>query len=159
MANEAQLNKMKRFQEEFRKQMFNVVKSDPWVPITLGDGVERKLEFSYGAVVDVYQQTGFNINAGDINPSDLSNLDLLVALIQAGLATHDPTIKGMTMEQFRNLIRMKHVNYYIFAVQEAITATQPDQEMLTRIMAEDVEKDKDTEGKPEELPLVVTPIS
>lgn len=100
---------------------FNIVKSDPWVPITLG-GVEYKLEFSYGAVVQLYQKYGIEAS----NPASILGLlkdpERVAEMLECGMTTHNP----MSLAAVKALMTMRHMEYYRFAIQKAMEGTQPD---------------------------------
>lgn len=141
---------------QLRNLAFQTVKVDPWVPITLGDGVERKLEFSFGAVVEIFQNTGFNINNGEVSASDLMDKKLAATLLKAGVSTHHPEVQKMDDPAFYHLLQMRHFEYYRACLMEALNAAQPDPEEVEKIFAVDESEEK---KEPVELPLPVTPIS
>lgn len=146
-------NIMKRAQT-FNTRMENICKTDPWVTIQLrsGDDAEIfKLEFSYGAVRKLFRATGKNLNNGEIDMTELSDMDFMCEVLAAGLSTHHPELEDT--EKVASLVSMRHRVYYAHRIALAMQATQPELEDLNEIMADlDALKDDESAGP---LPEIV----
>lgn len=147
--------------QTFEGRIFELSKSDPWYPILLGskdNEREYKLEFSFGAVRRLFQDTGLDISASDIQMDHLGNMELLLKVLTAGLSTHHPDI---TEEAVADLLNMRRRVYYAFVVSKAMQATQPDLEDIQELV-NDVNSLQDMEEGDTSAPLpeiVPSPIS
>lgn len=143
------LKRLVKAQQEVRNLAMRIVQTDPWVPVLIG-GIERRVEYSWGAVKQAFRETGIVVNNGELDMSQLSNYDLLSKLLLIGLrhGTGAPFIE-MTQETFDDLLNMKHMEYYKACLMSAIDATQPDLGEVQRIMGE-IELPEDRQ---ESLPL------
>lgn len=155
MTNE-KLAKTKELRKRLSNIGMNIVKADPWVPITLRDGTRYKLEYSFGAVLEVFRETGLNINLGQIQAHQILAQDVFPILLAAGLRTHhagDPLLveDGLLLDH----VAMRHMLYYAECISQALDAVQPDQEELDAILEELRENAKESV----DAPLVPMPIS
>lgn len=146
MANN-RLVRMIKAQEDLRLLTMNVIKVDPWVPVVL-KGKEHKMEFSFGAVKELFRRTGLNLNRGEVDSDQLADLDFLCTIMLIGLKQGDPeNFKDVDQEKFEYMLDMRYMQYYRTAVQTALTSIQPDPAEVDRIMGV-IEEDED-----KQLPL------
>lgn len=144
------LQKAKAMEDKQR----DIVRTDPWVYIELLNGrdgyTKLKLEFSYGAVCDLYRDTGKNLQAGEINRDDLANMEFLAQMLFHGLTTWQPDV---TLEKVQRMMAMKHRMYYVHTIGKAIEATNVGTEDMLELAAM-VEQAQSQEGEvAAELPL------
>lgn len=140
------MEKLQKGKKAYAAAIMEIPKTDPWVPIVLSDS-EYKLEFSFGAVEEVFRVTGKDINAGEIDMQSLRNNGILTAVLLAGLHTHHPE---MTEQELKSKLTMKHRLYYATCMAKAWEATEPDQSYLMELAAQiksassgiEVEEDK-----------------
>lgn len=132
-----QINKALTHARRFEQKIENISKTDPWVHIDMNGQPNMRLEFSFGAVREIFRSTGLDINAGDVGPNQLGDPDMLCKMLTAGLRTHHKQLMGEDAEEWTaNHMAMKHRAYYQHKVMQAITATQPDLEDIEEMMAE-----------------------
>lgn len=144
------LARLTHAKDQFRERVGNIVKADPWVPLILR-GKEYKLEYSWGAVKDVYRKTGKNINAGEVTLRDLADPDFVCLMLRSGLLTHHSDEFGSkVLEEMEHYLTMRHMTYYTTTIQFALEAIQPDVDDLTRVLGEE---GVTLNGKEEDSPL------
>lgn len=156
--NKIDIGKLRERQSQFTASMENIPKTDPWVPIYFGTQL-FKLEYSFGAVRNFFRETGRNLNTGDIQMEDLADMELMVAVLLAGLKTHHPELTG---DDVADLISMKHRVYYAHTVVKALEATQPDMDQVLDAVGDMQDAISKLEGTADETPLpeiVPSPIS
>jgi len=119
---ESRVAKIQGLRRKLDEAAFNIVKTDPWVPITL-KGEQFKLEYSYFAVKTMYQEAGMKLTDNGFDMALLSDPELLAKALMYGLVTHHPAFDAEAVERH---INMRHRVYYANCIRKAIEATQPD---------------------------------
>jgi hypothetical protein len=152
---------LKKAAEKQRKMTelgLRIVDTDPWVECKIG-GKSYKLEFSYPAVVEIYQKTGMTVGVDEMSARDIMNM--LPQLLLAGLRVHhaDEFGEGIDLENEQQIERdlmkkvsIRHIVYFTTVISQALSAVQPDAEQLADILGEDLR-----EGEAAR-PLAVVPI-
>lgn len=151
MSKLVDLKSVRKAQEDAKNKVYEIVKSDPWVPITLKDGT-YKLEFSYGAVKDVFRRTGKNLQNGEVTPQDIGDLDFMIAMMLDGLKANHPAFEDMELDTFSKKLSMRHMVYYAAMLNQALEAIQPDISDLERVYGELKQQQADEDSR--ELPFV-----
>lgn len=120
-------------QKRYEDAAIQIVRTDPWIPITLGKLGELKFELSFAAAREIYRRTDKNLNAGELKMEDLQNMDILCTVLTCGLMTHQPEL---TEAQIEANLTLKHRIYYAHIIGKAMEATQPDLADMESIIAE-----------------------
>jgi len=127
MTRQEKRQKVKTLRKRMNSLGMELLKVDPWVPITLGDDKEYRLEYSYGAAIEVFKETGKNINLLEISSLDLGNPEVFPVLLFAGLHTHHEG-EFTDVNDLLQVVRMRHLVYYITCIATALDAAQPDRD-------------------------------
>lgn len=132
------LQKAIKLQNDLQELTIRTVDSDPWVPIKIGPR-ELKFELSYGAVCEVFRETGLVLNLLQITPSMIYDPRVFPKILMAGLRTHNEgllAIYGDDAKQEQAIlaqIPIRHMNYYQTIILRALQAVEPDPEEIQRI--------------------------
>lgn len=130
LLKEVNLPSLKASQKRYEDSFQNIPQTDPWLLIKLG-GKEFKLEYSFGAVRELFRLTQKNINNGDLKLEDLNDMDLMVTVLLCGLHTHQPELGK---EELESHLTMKHRMYYAHCISKAIEVTQPEFDQLEDVI-------------------------
>lgn len=138
-----QVQKATEVKAGFEVAIHNITKTDPWVPIQL-DGVEFRMEFRFKAVRALFQMTGKNMNAGELQAEDFQSFESMAQVLTIGLSRNHP---DLTQDMLEDMLNMRHRAYYLWCIQQAIEATQPDLSFITQMVGEMPEKVEGEEGQ------------
>ena len=150
MTTEEKLKKSIDAQRKIAELGLRIIESDPWVPVRFFND-EFRLEFSYGAVKEVFRRTGITIGFDELTTMQLGSPELMFTLLFCGLQVHHSGLFSK-VEDLENAISPRHKNYYVTVLSQALRAVEPDPEEMFRIMAEAQEDD----SQPPLLPVGIS---
>lgn len=133
--------KMKELRNRLTTRGLELIKADPWVPIRLADDKVYRLEFSWAAAVEVFRETGININLGQLDMNKIMHMEVFPALLHAGLFVHhekDLVVDGepLTQDELMFKVNPRYMVYYATCITQALEAIQPDQQEMEDIISE-----------------------
>ncbi len=139
-SGKSKLKRMLEVRSRFDDLALNILKVDPRVSITLrreGTDVGYFLEYSLGAVIEIFKSTGINLNTTQITPDQIANPGVFGSLLLEGLRTCQPTVFAAYDDvSVLKLASMRHMTYYTVCISKALEAIQPDQLEMAEIMEE-----------------------
>lgn len=136
MTTPERLQRIKKLRNQLGNLGMELLKVDPWISITLNDNQEYKLEYSYGAALEVFEATGLNINVLEIRMADILKPSVFPELLLAGFSAHEPMLHSKGVDALMSMISMRHMTYYATCIAKAMEAAQPDAQEVNDIVNE-----------------------
>ena len=155
MTSKERLKKLSNIRNRMTNLNMEIVRADPWIPIIIGTQ-EYHLEYSLKAALDIFRETGFNVNLDEITLDKVANLNVLPKLLLYGLdSTTDGEDHGFrTEDDILNALNPRYMVYYTSCIMKALTAIQPDEEAMQELIEQlrETIKEEDTTRPLAEMP-------